>query len=121
MIIYDFKPSVYEETGDGRSLYRWDIEQIEMPSDMSGDNVIKWSCNEVAVYATVTIDKVVENVINSLWGNGVEQKLINDYNSASLGLLDESYIQKYKDFLKQRNDIKTQINNDLKDILTKRI
>ena len=38
--------------------------------------------------------------------------MLNDYNAVQLGILEEEYIVKYKDFLTTRNTIKTQIDTD---------
>ena len=37
---------------------------------------------------------------------------MNDYNAAFLGILDESYIDIYKDFLQKRKELKEQVDSD---------
>ena len=73
---------------------------------------IKYKCFEVVVWQTVTKTKITSAVIEAIWGNGIEQKLLNDYNAASMGLLDESYLEKYSTFLKDRKEIKEKISAD---------
>ena len=55
-----------------------------------------------------------EAVINALWGNGVEQKLMNDYNSAKEGVFTgekaTAAIDAYVDFLKERKAVKEAVD-----------
>ena len=39
-------------------------------------------------------------------GQDVEQKKLNDYNAAQLGILDLSYVESYKTFLNKRKALK---------------
>lgn len=64
------------------------------------------------VWPTLTANKILETCINELWGTDVEAKKLNDYNAALLGLLDESYIDTYKEFLQQRKALKEQVESD---------
>lgn len=123
MAIYDKKPSKFEANGNGSYTYRWNIQEIEVPTGV-GDidtytTTTKWQCDEVVVWATVTKDKLTEAVITSIWDNDYEKKLINDYNAAKEGVFgNESspqaldYITRYKTFLADRKAIKEQIAAD---------
>lgn len=123
MAIYDKKTSKFEANGNGSYTYRWNIQEIEVPTGV-GDidtytTTTKWQCDEVVVWATVTKDKLTEAVITSIWDNDYEKKLINDYNAAKEGVFgNESspqaldYITRYKTFLAQRKAIKEQIAAD---------
>lgn len=108
----DTIPIAIEKDGDGSYLYRWDIkeETREMGDDMAP--VISYSYNEVRIWATLTANKILEACIDALWGSGVEQKMLNDYNAVLLGILDESYIDIYKDFLQKRKQLKEQVDSD---------
>ena len=50
--------------------------------------------------------------MNAMWSKDAEQKMLNDYNAAQLGILGEEYISKYKEFLTARKAIKEQIDLD---------
>lgn len=50
--------------------------------------------------------------MNAMWSKDAEQKMLNDYNAAQLGILGEEYIANYKDFLTDRKAIKAQIDTD---------
>lgn len=120
MATYDNKPSIYEANGDGSYTYRWDIHEVEMPAgaDME-ETTTKWECREVVVWGTVTSDKITEAVINLLWPGNYEQKLINEYNAASVGIYGaktsteaQAKITAYKAFLTERHTVKQQIDED---------
>ena len=121
-VFYDNRPSILEKVGDGSYRYRWNITEVEMPNDMMmGDNEdtpTQWSCEEVIIFAPLSPNKITEKVIAELWGSNYEQKLLNEYNASTLGMYDEdvakSKIDKYKDFLSQREAIKQQIDEDCK-------
>lgn len=108
----DTIPITIEKDGDGSYLYRWDIkeETREMGDDMAP--VISYSYNEVRVWATLTANKILEVCINALWGKDVEQKKLNDYNAAQLGILDLSYVESYKTFLNERKALKDRVDSD---------
>ena len=121
MAIYDKKPSIYEANGDGSYTYRWDIKEVEIPAGAdTEETTTKWECQEVVVWGTVTSDKLTEAVITHLWPRDYEQKLINEYNTANLGVYggskssDEAKakISSYKDFLAARAALKAQIDAD---------
>lgn len=119
---YDEKPKVYEAVGNGSFLYRWAIKEVENTSASNdGEEVTRtqWQCNEVTVWSPVTCNKVVKAVFGELWDNDHEQKLINEYYSAQMGLYDEETKAKaeaaYKTFLTERAALKTQVEKDCKD------
>ena len=77
---------------------------------------------EVTVCATVTKEKITKEVLNALYPNQQEEKLINDYNAVQLGVCEtdqeELFVSRYVDFLAIRKAMKEQIE---KDCLTFRI
>ena len=121
-VFYDNRPSILEKVGDGSYRYRWNITEVKMPNDMMmGDNEetrTQWSCEEVIIFAPLSPNKITEKVIAELWDSNYEQKLLNEYNASTLGIYDEetatNKINKYKDFLHQREAIKHQIDEDCK-------
>lgn len=120
-VFYDNRPSILEKVGDGSYRYRWNITEVEMPNDMMEDNEktrTQWSCEEVIIFAPLSPNKITEKVIAELWDSNYEQKLLNEHNASTLGMYDEKTatykINKYKDFLRQREAIKHQIDEDCK-------
>ena len=95
LAFYDNKPSVLEAVGDGSYKYRFDItektpETVAMSSDDSkaqgGEQRTHWQCQEVTVWSPVTSNKITEAVITEVCDRNYEQKLVNEYNAAQLGL-----------------------------------
>ena len=120
-VFYDNRPSILEKVGDGSYRYRWNITEVEMPNNMMEDNEetrTQWSCDEVIIFAPLSPNKITEKVIAELWGSNYEQKLLNEYNASTFGMYDEetatNKINKYKEFLSQREAIKHQIDKDCK-------
>ena len=127
---YDEKPKVYEAVGNGSYLYRWAIKEVEgepqtestiskMETTSLTETKPQWQCQEVTVWSPVTCNKVVKAVFGELWDNDHEQKLINEYYSAQMGLYDEETKAKaeaaYKTFLTERAALKEQVEKDCKD------
>ena len=120
-VFYDNRPSILEKVGDGSYRYRWNITEVEMPNNMMEDNEetrTQWSCDEVIIFAPLSPNKITEKVIAELWDSNYEQKLLNEYNASTLGMYNEqtatNKINKYKEFLRQREVIKHQIDEDCK-------
>ena len=114
---YDHKPSVLEAVGNGSYKYRWDIVEMEQTAhEEGGEPTTQWKCQEVTVWAPVTSNKITEAVISELWDSNYEQKLVNEYNAAQLGVYDEetaaAKVAAYKAFLTERNAVKTQVDAD---------
>lgn len=119
--IYDNKPSKFEAVGNGSYIYRWGIKESEAPDEIQDTNPrVQYECNEVIVWATVTANKITRAVISELWDSDYEQKLINEYNSAVMGILDDedaaAKIEAYKSFLAERNAIKERVDVDCKEL-----
>lgn len=122
MTFYDHKPSKTEPVGDGRYRYRWNIEEVAQYADdaMVGEVPIEerttqWRANEVIV-PRLNSNVITAAVIASVWDSSYEQKLVNDYNAAVIGVYEDDAAQKkltaYKDFLNARNELKAQIDAD---------
>lgn len=82
------------------SYYRWGVRQEE-----NG-----YSCFEVSFPGAIIREKVTEAVMSVMYGNGYEQKLLNDFNAAVAGVLPIEYKQPYLDFLNERKTIKAEIH-----------
>lgn len=119
---YDNKPSIFEAVGDGSYIYRWNIEEVQVSEQANegeqeaGSNRVQYRCEEVLVWGTVTSNKITQAVISAIAGSDHEQKLINEYNAAVLGLLSseeaDRTISAYKAFLERRSAIKAQVDAD---------
>lgn len=114
---YDEKPAVIEAVGNGGYFYRWDIKEVAMDTD-EGQHA-QWECQEVVVYAPLSSNKIVKAVIAEVWGLDIENKMLNEFNAAQLGIYDDETAQakiaKYKQFLAERNALKAQVDSDCKE------
>ncbi len=108
---YDEKPNVFSKT-QKTITYRWDIVQ-----ETNEENVIYYKCNEITLYRPVCREKLMQAVINELWDNDKEKKLINDYNSALINQDNNSdAVGRYIEFLNERDRIKEQVKEDFRRI-----
>lgn len=117
--IYDNQPEVLGALGNGAYRYRWNISEVEM--DMGHDEVAKkWQCDEVTVWPTLTAAKITKAVIEEVWPMDVEQKMINEYNGAQMGIYAEEVaaekVEAYRAFLAERERLKAQVRADLEKI-----
>ena len=130
---YDNKPSVLEAVGNGSFLYRWDIQEAASESNSQATAVedgsevetttkeqrTQWQCEEAVVWSPLTANKITEAVIATKWDGNYEQKLVNEYNGAQLGVYGsktseeaKARIQAYTDFLAERYALKQQVDAD---------
>ena len=124
MAFYDNQPSKLEAVGNGSYLYRFNIEQQtterQIEDGQKAETHTQWKCDEVTVYEPLTANKITEAVIASVCPASHEQKLVNEYNAANLGLVggsktsDEAKqrIAAYKEFLEYRNTLKNKVDED---------
>lgn len=125
MAFYDEKPSVLEAVGNGSYLYRFNIEEQTSEVKVEGteetfDTKTTWKCDEVTVWAPLTPNKITEAVITAICPASHEQKLVNEYNAANLGMIggsktsDEAKLRiaAYKEFLEYRKTLKEQVDAD---------
>jgi hypothetical protein len=128
MAFYDNKPSKLEAVGNGSYLYRWNIQKVKPESveqtseegaEAQAEKAPQFSCEEVSVWEPLTSNKITEAVITSKWDANYEQKLVNEFNAAQLGLYgaktsDEAKarIKTYTDYLTERAALKTQVDAD---------
>lgn len=114
---YDEKPAAIEAVGNGGYYYRWNIQEETTESEEQPRK--QWQCEQVIVYAPLTSNKIVQAVIAEVWGLDIENKMLNEFNGAQLGIYDEATsaekIAKYKQFLAERNALKAQVDADCKE------
>lgn len=121
---YDNQPKKLEAVGNGSYRYRYNIREEEKPVQASENSVTaqeaqaqpQWVCEEVTVWAPLSANKITEKVLTERWDGNYEQKLVNEYNSAQMGLLSEeeaaARIEAYRAFLTERTALKSQVDAD---------
>ncbi len=89
-------------------IFRWGIERVELDEERT-----EWTAYELRINAPVTTNKVIEEVFTAYYGNDHENKLINEYNSAQLGIITGEAADKaraaYSEFLQERAALKADI------------
>ena len=121
---YDNQPKKLEAVGNGSFRYRYNIREEEKPVQASENSETaqeaqaqpQWLCEEVTVWAPLSANKITEKVLTERWDGNYEQKLVNEYNSAQMGLLSEeeaaARIEAYRAFLTERTALKSQVDAD---------
>lgn len=121
---YDNQPKKLEAVGNGSFRYRYNIREEEKPVQASENSETaqeaqaqpQWVCEEVTVWAPLSANKITEKVLTDRWDGNYEQKLVNEYNSAQMGLLSEeeaaARTEAYRAFLTERTALKSQVDAD---------
>lgn len=121
---YDNQPKKLEAVGNGSFRYRYNIREEEKPVQASENSETaqeaqaqpQWVCEEVTVWAPLSANKITEKVLTERWNGNYEQKLVNEYNSAQMGLLSEeeaaARTEAYRAFLTERTALKSQVDAD---------
>lgn len=104
---YSEEPKRLELMPDGYSVYRWNIQHIVDESNS------QWTCREVIIHGAVDRLKITEAAMADVWGGGIENKLINDYNEFVLTGENEAAKVDYENFLIERKALKDEIKNTL--------
>ena len=120
---YDNQPKKLEAVGNGSFRYRYNIREEEKPVQASENSETvqeaqaqtQWACEEVTVWMPLTPNRITAAVITEAFPADYEQKLLNEYNAANLGMIPdkeetEKRRQAYTDFLRRRAELKKEID-----------
>ena len=117
---YDLKPAKFYRLKQGVCRYVYDIEKHTVDNGDGVQPMTQWSGEEVEVAEPLTSNRITQAVIAARWDADYEQKLINEYNAAKLGLYDDdtaaAKIDAYEAFLRERAEIKAQIDADCEEL-----
>ena len=79
----------------------------------------QYEYEQVVVWSPVTSNRITEAVITDRWPSNYEQKLVNEYNAANLGVYGaktsdtaKAKIQAYTDYLTERQTLKEMVDAD---------
>ena len=118
----NIKPSTFVFEQNGAVIYSFHIaeKQVErlMPSEYGEENTMEtqYDFDTVRTYLPISSNKLLQAVITDAYPVDYEQKLVNEYNSAVMGLYDEDTAAKktaeYKDFLEARAALKAMVESD---------
>lgn len=117
---YDLKPAKLYRLKQGVCRYVYDIEKHTVDNGDGVQPMTQWSGEEVEVAEPLTSNRITQAVIAARWDADYEQKLINEYNAAKLGLYDDdtaaAKIDAYEAFLRERAALKAQIDADCEEL-----
>ena len=117
---YDLKPAKLYRLKQGVCRYVYDIEKHTVDNGDCMPQMTQWSGEEVEVAEPLTSNRITQAVIADRWDADYEQKLINEYNAAKLGLYDDdtaaAKIDAYEAFLRERAALKAQIDADCEEL-----
>lgn len=110
------KPEILTPADEISMFYRWNINEITIEDERSNPRTL-WEADSVLLYYPITKDNILKNVIKYYWDNDTEKKLINDYLSTFVIpnmdiILQELYINRYRDFITKRNELKNIVEVD---------
>lgn len=118
------KPEVFFDlyNGQGTFLYNHNIQEVSVIQDENGGVEIttdkKKATGKMFKYDSVrveyprTADNIFATLLTAKYPASKESRLVNEYQSAMLGLLDESHKAPYENFLKNRIAIRESIKED---------
>ncbi len=123
-IFSDKRPETFQDlkNGQGSFLYNHNIKEVLVIEDEDGSftitNKAKQSTGKKFQYDSLrceyprTGDNVFATLLSETYPPQKESQLLNEYKSAEIGLLDESYKQPYEDFLQHRIELRAMVEAD---------
>lgn len=122
VVTFDNKPAVIQYNADGTYYYNTEIKEVEIPirsEETDGEiKEKKWQALQYTIHNPLTKGNIKRTVILEHWDKDEQEKLINEYNSATLGVLTtkeekDAVKSKYKAFLEERKSLIEKIEADL--------
>lgn len=123
-LLADEKPEVFLDlqNGQGTFLYNHNISEVMVVEDNEGGieettdkkkaTGKKFKYDSVRVGYPRTADNIFATLLTAKYSTTKENKLMNEYQSAVLGLLDVSCKAPYEEFLKDRIAIRKAVDSD---------
>ena len=121
----NIKPSTFVFEQNGAVIYSFHIEEKQVEQVVrtnDGEETTtetQYDFDTVRTYLPISSNKLLQAVITDAYPSDYEQKLVNEYNSAVMGLYDaetaERKIDAYKAFLQARDELKAMVEADCKE------
>lgn len=123
-LLNDIRPAKIQDlnNGQGTFLYNFNIKEVMVVKEENGGirittkkkeaNATMFQYDSLRVEYPKTADNIFATLLTAKYPADTESKLINEYQSAELGLLDESKKQPYIDFLEDRLAIRQMVDAD---------
>ena len=95
-----------------RDQYHAEI-RLGIQQEAQAEDTAQWSATVIPAFEPLSQNKFIESAMSLLYGNDYEDKLINEYNAANLGIYDEetsrAMTERYKAFLANRKSMNQEI------------
>ncbi len=108
--------------GQGTVLYNHNIVEVDVINDEMGGVTITddpetatgkmYQYDSLRVEYPTTADHIFSTLLSAKYPANTESKLVNEYQSAVLGLLPADYKKPYEDFLRDRLAIREMVDSD---------
>lgn len=118
----NIKPSTFVFEQNGAVVYSFHIAEKQVEQVVPTEDVdettteTQYDFETVRTYLPISSNKLLQAVITDAYPSDYEQKLVNEYNSAMMGLYDEETaarkIDVYKSFLQTRAELKAMVETD---------
>lgn len=96
---------------NGTTLYNHNQHYVQVENEQGAKQKVN-EYDSLLVKFPVTANTVFAALLNARYDANAEQKLLNDYNGAVLGIEDESKKQPYLDFLAERKALRAMVDAD---------
>lgn len=118
------RPQVIDpyNNGQGTVLYNFNIVEVDVKEDeMGGISITSdpktatgkmFQYDSLRVEYPTTADNIFSTLLSAKYPANTESKLVNEYQSAVLGILPASYKKPYEDFLRDRLAIREMVDED---------
>lgn len=108
--------------GHGTILYNHNIVEVDVVKDEMGGITVTddpktatgkmYRYDSLRVEYPTTADNIFSTLLSAKYPANKESKLVNEYQSAALGLLPETYKEPYEAFLRDRLAIREMVDSD---------
>ena len=108
IVRFDKKPAIIHYNADGTYYFNTNIKEVEVEQeDNSNEKSTQFEALQFVIQNPLTKDNIKRTVILEYWDKDEQEKLINEYNSAILGVITsdedkEKALNTYKSFLEER-------------------
>ena len=126
MLLAKEKPAVIEDLNNGQGTFHYNHnikEVLVVESEMGGVTITTdpdeatgsmYQYDSVRVEYPKTADNIFGTLLQAKYPADRESKLVNEYQSAMLGLMPETAKKPYEDFLRDRLAIREMVDSDCK-------
>lgn len=123
-LLSEIRPQVIDpyNNGQGTVLYNYNIVEVDVVKDYMGRVSIAtdsetatgkmFQYDSLRVEYPTTADNIFSTLLSAKYPPNTESKLVNEYQSAALGLLPKEYKEPYEEFLRDRLAIRNMVDND---------